>query len=109
MNKTYTGEGLPQQTATSFNDVPNVGVKHNIWDMHMGENEIDRALKVINGGLDALLPSSGTARELTNEQREACKFGLEICDLILKRVNFFRIGQFSSPDDVRSLLRHAPI
>ena len=102
MNHTYIGEGIEPKTATSFNNVSNVGVEHNIRNFNVGENEIDRALKVINCGLDALFPSSGTARELTNEQREACKFGLEICDLILKRVNFFRIGQFSSPDDVKA-------
>jgi hypothetical protein len=51
------------------------------------KNQLNRILEVVNGGLSALTPAVGTARELTDSEREAAKFGLNLCKLTLQSLN----------------------
>jgi hypothetical protein len=81
--------------------VLDTGVEFNARDLDLGEDEFHRFVQIIDGGLDALTPSLGTARELVDLQGEFCKLGLEVCQLILKRLNFLSICHSVSPNEWR--------
>lgn len=87
-----------QGTAQSLDEMLNTGLKHDVGNADIRENEIHGFLQIINSGLDALAPSFGTAREFTDEQREVCKLGLEVCNLVLERLNFLNISHSVSPN-----------
>lgn len=85
-----SGEGL-------LDHVANAGLEDDVGDVHVGEDEIDRLLQVVDRGLRALAPSIGTAREFSDQQREACKLGLEVCQVVLQRVKAIGVMHVLAP------------
>lgn len=59
-----------------------------VLKLNISNDDTQRALKIINSSLDAISPSKlMTAREVSYEEIELTKFGLEIAKLVFQLLN----------------------
>jgi hypothetical protein len=71
----------------SINPKPPVGLVCHVRDSHVLKDQLNRMLQVVNGVLDAVSPSIGTARELRDGELEVCKLGLSVLKLTLQSLD----------------------
>lgn len=86
-NDTFTARQMSLE-----NPVLNVRSPSHVRDFDVVKNQLDAMVQVINGGLDALSPSVGTARELSDSERDLAKLGLNIAKLVFESVKSLRVG-----------------
>ena len=82
-----------QKTAAELQDcVPRTRFIDHAGNMNILENELDRIMQIIDSGLSGLSPRIGTARELGDDERKLCQFGLEVAHFVLNRANSLLVG-----------------
>ena len=59
------------------------------------EDDLNRILKIIDSGLDAITLSVGTAREVSSSHLELEKLGLNIAKLVFQSINSLGVGHNS--------------
>ena len=75
-----------------LNNMTNTGIENDIRNADVLIDKRDRRMEIIDGALNALAPSFGTAREFSDEQREACKLGLGLLKLSLQTLDSFGVA-----------------
>lgn len=70
----------------SLNPNPPAGFENDVRDSDVLKDQLNRVLKIVNSGLDAI-PIGGTARELTDGELQCCKLGLNILKLTLQSLD----------------------